>query len=143
VFQYTLTHDAAGASTHRLKKVVIGLSIIMALAGITIAPQILSILFPKFEYAGTIIQIFSIAIIPRTVSMMYASEFLGAEKSQVVFKGALISLIIQIPLMFILGTQMGVNGIASALVKIFQCIWHWSNFNLRWSNYKIFKQIKK
>jgi O-antigen/teichoic acid export membrane protein len=116
VFQYTLTHDAAGASTNQLKKGVIGLSIIMALAGIIIAPEILSILFPKFEYAGTIIQIFSVAIIPRTVSMMYASEFLGAEKSQVVFKGALISLIIQIPLMFILGTQMGVNGIASALV---------------------------
>ena len=116
VFQYTLTHDAAGTSTNQLKKGVIGLSIIMALAGIIIAPEILSILFPKFEYAGTIIQIFSIAIIPRTVSMMYASEFLGEEKSQVVFKGALISLIIQIPLMFILGTQMGVNGIASALV---------------------------
>ena len=88
----------------------------MTILGITIAPLVLPILFPKFEHAGTIIQILSIAIIPKTVSMMYASKFLGAEKSQVVLIGAIISLAIQIPLILILGTQIGVNGVAIAVV---------------------------
>jgi len=116
IYQYTLTQDAAGASTYRLKKGIFGLSIIMAISGITIAPLILPILFPKFEHAEIIIQILSIAIIPRTVSMMYASKFLGTEKSQVVLKGTMISLAILIPLIFILGTQIGINGVAVALV---------------------------
>ena len=64
VVQYTLTQDASGVSTYRLKKWIAGLSIIMAISGITIAPQIFPIFFPKFEYAGDIIQILSIAIIP-------------------------------------------------------------------------------
>ena len=88
----------------------------MAILGITVAPQILTILFPKFEHAGTIIQILSVAIIPRTVSMMYASKFLGSEKSKIVLIGSIISIVVLIPLIFILGAQIGVNGVAVALV---------------------------
>jgi len=116
VYQYTLSHDAAGAPKYRLKQVIIGLSVFMAIAGFTISPQILSMFFPEFIHATVIIQILSIAIIPRTISTMYVSEFLGKEESQIVLKGAIISLIIQIPLIFILGVEIGVNGIAIALV---------------------------
>jgi len=116
VVQYTLSQDASGVPTYRLKKWIVGLSIIMAILGITIAPLILPTLFPKFVYAGTIIQILSIAIIPRTISMLYVSKFLGMEKSRVVVIGAIIAVTVQIPLILILGTQIGVNGVAAAIV---------------------------
>jgi O-antigen/teichoic acid export membrane protein len=116
VFQYTLSHDATGTTKHELKKIIIGISIIMSIAGITITPQILPVFFPEFKEAVIIVQILSIAIIPRTISAMYTSEFLGKEQSQIVLKGAIISVIIQIPLIVILGTYIGVNGIAVALV---------------------------
>jgi O-antigen/teichoic acid export membrane protein len=116
VVQITLTHDSIGTSTYKLKKWIVGLSVIMALLGVFIAPQILSTLFPKFEQAETIIQILSIAIVPRTIWMMYQSKFLGGEKSRVVLIGSIIASIIQIMLIFILGSQIGVNGIASAVV---------------------------
>jgi len=114
VVHYTLTLDSAGKSTRRLKKWIIVISIIMAVLGFTVAPLILPTLFPKFENAGTIIQILSLAIIPRTVSMMYTSKFLGSEKSQIVLIGSVISLAVQIPLIFILGSYIGVNGVAIA-----------------------------
>jgi len=116
VVQYTLTQDASGVSTYRLKKMIVGLSIIMALSGLFIVPNVLPTLFPKFEHAITIIQILSLAIIPRTISMMYASKFLGTEKSRVVLIGAIIVLSIQLPLIFILGTQIGINGVAVAVL---------------------------
>jgi len=116
VVQYTLTQDASGVSTYRLKKMIVGLSIIMALSGLFIVPNVLPTLFPKFEHAITIIQILSLAIIPRTISMMYASKFLGTEKSRVVLIGAIIVLTIQLPLIFILGTQIGINGVAVAVL---------------------------
>ena len=116
VVQYTLTQDASGVSTYRLKKMIVGLSIVMALSGLFIVPNVLPTLFPKFEHAITIIQILSLAIIPRTISMMYASKFLGTEKSRVVLIGAIIVLSIQLPLIFILGTQIGINGVAVAVL---------------------------
>jgi O-antigen/teichoic acid export membrane protein len=116
VVQYTLTQDARGVSTYRLKKMIVGLSIVMALSGLFIVPNVLPTLFPKFEHTITIIQILSLAIIPRTISMMYASKFLGTEKSRVVLIGAIIVLSIQLPLIFILGTQIGINGVAVAVL---------------------------
>ena len=115
VVQYTLSQDASGVSTYRLKKMIIGLSVVMALSGLFIVPNILPTLFPKFEHAITIIQILSLAIIPRTISMMYAS-ILGTEKSRIVLIGAIIVLTVQLPLIFILGTQIGVNGVAVAVL---------------------------
>jgi O-antigen/teichoic acid export membrane protein len=116
VVQYTLSQDASGVSTYKLKKMIIGLSVVMALSGLFIVPNILPTLFPKFEHAITIIQILSLAIIPRTISMMYASKLLGTEKSRIVLIGAIIVLTVQLPLIFILGTQIGVNGVAVAVL---------------------------
>jgi len=116
VLHYTLTLDSIGTSTLKLKKWIVGISIVMAILGVTVAPLVLPTLFPKFEHAGQIIQILSLAIVPRTVTMMYTSKFLGSERSQIVLIGSIISIAIQIPLIFILGTYFGVNGVASSLV---------------------------
>jgi O-antigen/teichoic acid export membrane protein len=116
VFQYVLAQDASGVSTTKLKKITIITSIIIAILGITIAPTILPMIYPKFENSGEIVQIMSVAIVPRTISLMLVSKFLGFEKSKFVLIGSGIYLVVQIPLIFLLGEIMSVNGIALALV---------------------------
>lgn len=117
VFQYTIAQDASGNPRKKLKQVTVLVSIGSAILGVTIAPIIMPMIFPKFENAGEIIQIMSLAIIPRAVSMMFMSKFLGLEKGKIVVIGTGIFLLVQIPLIFVLGDIVGVNGVAWALVS--------------------------
>jgi len=47
---------------------------------------------------------------------MYNAKFLGIEKSRPVLFGSVIFIMVQIPLMIILGEMMGIIGIAWSLV---------------------------
>jgi len=116
VLSYTLPQDASGTSRTKLKKITVVISIGLALLGIILSPILIPFFFPHYEEAVTIIQIMSLAIIPRTVSIMIHSKFLGREKSRFVVMGAVIFLIIQIPGIFLLGDIFNVNGIAASLV---------------------------
>ena len=116
VLTYTLPQDASGTPRTKLKKITIVISIGLALLGIILSPILTPLFFPHYEEAVTIIQIMSLAIIPRTVSIMIHSKFLGREKSRFVVMGAVIFLGIQIPGIFILGEIFNVNGVAASLV---------------------------
>lgn len=116
VFQYILPHDASGKPNKLLKKLTVLFSIILAIVGIFLSPLIIPNLFPKYQDAVIIIQIISITIIPRTISTMLTSKFLGEEKSRFVVIGTLIFLVIQIPSLIFLGDIYGPSGIASSLV---------------------------
>jgi len=116
VFQYILPRDASGQSNKKLKKYTILFSVLLAVAPIILAPIGIPWLFPKFEHAVVIIQIVSIAVIPKTISFMYMSEFLGKEKGKIVLIGTGIYISIQISLIFLLGEIFSIQGIAAALV---------------------------
>lgn len=116
VFQYILPRDASGYSNKKLKKFTILFSIILAVIPILIAPVFIPVLFPQFEEAILIMQIVSIAIVPRTISYMYTSEFLAQEKNKFVVIGSGIYLTIQITLIFLLGELYSIIGVAVALV---------------------------
>jgi len=116
VIQYTLPQDAIGNPKIKLKKITILTSTILSLIGIFVAPTIVPYFFPEFSDAVIIVQIFSIAVIPRTISTMIISKFLGILKSKLVVIGVIIFLIIQIPSIFILGELFGIAGIAFSLV---------------------------
>ena len=116
VFLYILPRDASGQSNKKLKKYTILFSVLLAVVPIILAPIGIPWLFPKFEHAVVIIQIVSIAIIPRTISYMYMSEFLGQEKSKIILVGASIYILVQISLIFLLGEIYSIEGIAAALV---------------------------
>ena len=47
---------------------------------------------------------------------MYTSKFLGMEKSRYVLFSSIIFILIQVSLIFLLGSIMGINGAAIALV---------------------------
>ena len=116
VITYTLPQDASGTPRTKLKQITIAISIGLALLGIILSPILIPFFFPHYEEAVTIIQIMSVAIIPRTVSLMMHSKFLGREKSRFVIMGAVTFLIIQIPGILILGDIFNVSGVAASLV---------------------------
>jgi O-antigen/teichoic acid export membrane protein len=116
VLQYTLPQDASGTPRTMLKKYTILLSVGFALVGILLIPLLIPIFFPKFADATIVIQIMSIAIVPRSVSTMLMSKFLGMEKSRFVITASGIFLAIQIPLIIVLGSLFSIIGVTAALV---------------------------
>jgi O-antigen/teichoic acid export membrane protein len=116
VFYYILPQDASGINHVKLKKILVSLSVFIAIVSVLLAPYIIPYLFPKFTDAIQIIQILSIGLIPATINLIFISEFLGAEKSKIIVYGSGVAIIIQIPSIFVLGDLIGVNGLAIASV---------------------------
>ena len=116
VMQYTLPQDASGKERSGLKKATVLSSIGLAIIGVISAPILIPLIFPEFVEAVVIIQIMSIVIIPRTISIMYISKFLGMEKSKLVIIGSVIFLGIQIPMIYVLGGLFSIIGVALALI---------------------------
>jgi O-antigen/teichoic acid export membrane protein len=116
VFQYILPHDAGGQSTFKLKLITILVSFALSIVSVLLIPYALPIIFPDFTQSIVIIQILSIAIIPRTISMMYMSKFLASEKSKIIVFGSAIYIVTQILGITILGKIYLIEGVAWALV---------------------------
>ena len=125
VYQYILPQDASGNSNTNLKKATILASVIISGAGILLSPIIIPELFPKFKEAVEIIQIMSLAAIPLTVNFMYISKFLSMEKSNIIFIGSGIYLIILISSIIFLGKLYHINGVAVSpvLAASSECIY--------------------
>ena len=116
IFQYILPHDASGRANNKLKMLTILVSIIISIISILIMPTIVPIFLPEFETAVILIQILSLAIIPKTISMMFMSKFLGNEKSKIVVSGTVIYLITQVSGILVLGGLYGIEGVAWSLI---------------------------
>ena len=89
---------------------------IFYLFGIFVAAILINELFPKFSEAVDAIRIMSLVIIPTTISLILESEFLGNEKSRVVLIGTAILVTSLIIGMLVLGSLMGIEGVAYSLV---------------------------
>lgn len=116
VFQYILPHDSVGKTNVKLKILTILVAAILSIISIILVPIILPILFVEFYESIILIQILSIAIIPKTISMMYMSKYLGLEKSKIVVTGSGIYIISQILGIIFLGDLFGIEGVAWSLV---------------------------
>ena len=116
VYQFILPEDASGNSNNKLKKYILIVSVIFAFLGITLAPFVLPVLFPKFTHVIQVVQIVSLSVIPSTINLIYISKFLGNGISKIVVIGSGVFLSVQILGIFMLGQIYGVNGIAGALL---------------------------
>ena len=81
-----------------------------------LAPILISEFFPKFNDAVDAIRIMSIVVIPTTISIILESEFLGKEKSRIVIISTAIMLVSLVVGMIVLGSMMGIEGVAYSLV---------------------------
>ena len=116
VYKYLLPLDASGESTKKIRKIALILSIIIAVLGVTILPNVIDWIFPKFIDAKDAIQIMSIGVIPGTISILYGSKFLAMEKSKIVMTPKLISLGVVIGGFLYFGPMYGTIGLAWVIV---------------------------
>ena len=117
VFQkYLLPQESTGVKNKKPKIIVIVFSVFLTILGIFVAPILINELFPKFSEAVDAIRIMSLVIIPTTISLILESEFLGNEKSRVVLIGTAILVTSLIIGMLVLGSLMGIEGVAYSLV---------------------------
>lgn len=136
VFQYILPYDAINKKNLKLKKITVLFSVIISIISISAAPSLLPIIFPKFTDSIIIIQIMSIAIIPKTISIIYTSKLLGNHKNKTVMLGALTSTIILVVGIFSIGVYWGYIGISIAFVlsKIGEVIFFYFKKNIGQKN---------
>ncbi len=115
--KYFIGQDISKVRNKKLKKIVILISIGIAILGTTVAPTIISSIFPKFTDAENIIRIISWAIIPATIQATYYFPKLWAEeKNNIILITTIIAVISQILGILILGTLYGAIGIALSMV---------------------------
>jgi len=116
VFKYTLSHDASGIPTTKVKLWTFMFAIGTCITTIVLSPYLIPLFFQKFIDVVVAVQILSIAIIPATACLFYISKFLGLENS----KSPLIGLVIQVTItvlgIVILGPTYGIIGIAISYV---------------------------
>ena len=119
VFKYTLPEDSSGESTGKIKILTVIVSFFIMLLGIFVAPLVIPIVLP--EYAATIdlIPILSLVIIPRTISVMLTSSFLGKENSKYVVIGNIITFGVLAVSLFPLAELFEITGVAIAYVIAF------------------------
>jgi len=118
VYKYLLPFDASGEPNKKIRQITIIISIIITVLGVTILPNVIDWIFPKFIDAKDAIQIMSIGIIPGTISILYSSKFLGMEKSKFVMITKLVSLGILIGGFLYFGPIYGTIGLAWIIVTI-------------------------
>jgi len=116
VYQYVLPHDARGNPNKKLKVLTVIISAGLAILTIIIAPLIIPVTLPKFNESIEIIQILSIALVPRAISLMYISKFLGTEHSKIVITSSGLYLLVQVVSIILLGELFGIIGVASSLI---------------------------
>ena len=118
VYKYLLPLDASGKANKKIRQITIIISIIIAILGVTILPNVIDWIFPKYIDATYMIQIMSIGVVPATISYLYSSKFLGMEKSKFVMITKLISLVMMIGGFLYFGPIYGSVGLACVLVGI-------------------------
>jgi O-antigen/teichoic acid export membrane protein len=116
VFSYILPQDAGGTPNKKLKQLVILAAVGIAITGIVLAPIIIPQIFPNYIDVVEVVQIFSISVIPFTISMIFTSEFLGNEKIRIVLVSNVIFIIVMVSSIIILGNMFGINGIAFSMI---------------------------
>ena len=118
VYKYLLPLDASGEPNKKIRQITIIISIIITVLGVTILPNVIDWIFPKFIDAKDAIQIMSLGIIPATISILYSSKFLGMEKSKFLLIGKFVSLVVLIGGFLYFGPIYGTVGLAWVIVAI-------------------------
>ena len=116
IFKYTLPQDSSGSSTKQIKIIAVVASIGFALLGIFVAPEVILFALPEYADAVELIPLLSLAIIPRTVTTMLMSEFLGKENNMHLLVGNLIAFSIVVLGILYLPEYFDIVGLAIAYV---------------------------
>ena len=118
VYKYLLPSDASGESNKKIRQIALVISIIITILGVTVLPNVIDWIFPKYVDATHAIQIMSLGVVPGTIAILYSSKFLGMEKSKFVMIPKLVSLGVLIGGFLYFGPIYGTIGLAWIIVTI-------------------------
>lgn len=117
VQKYVIPHQVTGTQNVKLKKIMVLLSIAIAVLGSVVGPEVISHIFPKFTESENIIRIMSWAIIPVTINaIIFYPKFWANEKNHNVTITTSVIVIIQVIGILTLGPKYSTNGIAYAFL---------------------------
>jgi O-antigen/teichoic acid export membrane protein len=113
--KYLLPEESSGNSKHQVKLIGLVLSTVASIALFALSPYVVTRFFTAFTDAIPIVSLMSISVIPSTITAILTATFLGNEKSKVVFTAGIIYITSLITSLIIMGTIMGVLGLAIAI----------------------------
>jgi O-antigen/teichoic acid export membrane protein len=115
--KYFIGQDILGIPNKKLKRIIILISVGFAILGSTIAPIIISYVFPKFIESENIIRIISWTLVPAAIqATYYLPKLWAAEKSNIILITAIIAAGTQIIGILTLGALYAEIGVALAFV---------------------------
>lgn len=113
---YLLPQESEGKSNKKFKIFSIILACLVVVISIPLIPIGIPEFFPEYSESILPMQILSIGVIPMTISAILESKFLGNLKSRTVLMGSLLQVGIYFSLIFTIGAQWGLEGIAISFI---------------------------
>lgn len=114
--KYLLPEYLTGNANKKLNKVIILLSIVIAVLGVTISPYVIEIVFPKFTQSVDLIKIMSINVVSATIGQIYSAKMLSMEKSKHIVIGRWLSAGIMLGGIVSFGSIFDTMGLALAFL---------------------------
>ena len=115
-FEYLLPKDVGGEKNAKLKKILILVSVLIALSGFFFSPYFIENFFTKFSESIIPIQIASFCVIPSTISMILFSKILALEKSRFLIIANLVQLCAILIGTIYLGILYSIIGVTVAFI---------------------------
>lgn len=114
--KYLLPEYSTGNANKKLNKIIILLSVVIAVLGVTISPYVIESIFPKFTQSVDLIKIMSINVVSATIGQIYSTKMLSMEKSKHVVIGRWLSAGIMIGGIVSLSSIFGTMALALAFL---------------------------
>ena len=115
-YKYLLPKDVSGEKNAKLKKILILVSVLIALSGFFFSPYFIENFFTKFTESIIPIQIASFSVIPSTISVILFAKILALEKSRFLIIANSVQLCIILIGTIFLGILYGIIGVTIAFV---------------------------
>ena len=115
-YKYLLPKDVSGEKNAQLKKILIMVSILIALMGFFFSPYFIENFFAKFSESIIPLQIASFSVIPSTISVILFAKILALEKSRFLIIANSVQLCVILIGTIFLGILYGIIGVTIAFV---------------------------
>ena len=115
-YKYLLPKDVSGEKNAKLKKILILVSVLIALSGFFFSPYFVENFFTKFTESIIPIQIASFSVIPSTISVILFSKILALEKSRFLLIANSVQLCVILIGTIFLGMLYGIIGVTIAFI---------------------------